>query len=116
MTIADVARAAGVSKMTVSNVTSGRVSVRPETRARVLAAIERSGYQVNPLARALAGGRSRLIGITAPSLSWPYVGEIVQGASQAAEAAGLDLAVFTWPTGQPLPDGLALLRHLTGGC
>lgn len=115
MTIADVARAAGVSKMTVSNVMSGRVSVRPETRARVLAVIELSGYQVNPLARALAGGKSRLIGITAPSLSWPYVGEIVQGASQAAEAAGLDLAVFTWPSGQPLPDGLALLSHLTGG-
>lgn len=115
VTIADVARVAGVSKMTVSNVTSGRVGVRPETRARVLAAIEHSGYQVNPLARALAGGKSRLIGITVPSLSWSYVGEIVQGASQAAEAAGLNLAVFTWPSGQPLPDGLALLRHLTGG-
>ena len=49
----DVAREAGVSHVTVSRVLNGHPSVRPETRARVEAAIEKLGYRRNSVARAL---------------------------------------------------------------
>ena len=49
--------------MTVSNVINGKTGVRPATRQRVLDAVAETGYRVNPMARALAGGRSRLISV-----------------------------------------------------
>ena len=116
VTINDVAQAAGVSKMTVSNVINGKAGVRPGTRARVEAAIEATGYRVNPLARALAGGPRGLIGVIAPSLTWPYVGEVIHGASHAAEALGVSLALFTAPLGRSLDTSRrSLLRHLADG-
>src|SRR6201993_4712395 len=60
-TVADVARAAGVSPMTVSRVVNGEPSVIAETRAKVEAAIARLNYVPNPAARSLAGhGQCRL--------------------------------------------------------
>ncbi|MBL7258834.1 LacI family DNA-binding transcriptional regulator [Paractinoplanes lichenicola] len=64
--IADVARAAGVSASTVSYVLSGRRSISAETRARVLQAVRELGYAPNAAAGALAGGRTRTIGLVAP--------------------------------------------------
>ncbi|WP_242652922.1 LacI family DNA-binding transcriptional regulator [Intrasporangium flavum] len=61
----DVARLAGVSHQTVSRVINGATSIRPETRERVLQAIERLGYRPNTAARALVSGRSATIGIIA---------------------------------------------------
>nr|WP_246363307.1 LacI family DNA-binding transcriptional regulator [Deinococcus budaensis] len=93
--MADVARVAGVSKMTVSNVINNKAAMSGETRQRVRRAIEETGYVVNPAARVLAGGRMNIIGVIVPRLNWPYVTEIIQSASAAAEAAGFDLAIFT---------------------
>ena len=59
----DVAREAGVSHITVSRVINGHPSVRPETRARVEAAIEKLGYRRNSVARALKSRRSSTIGV-----------------------------------------------------
>ena len=53
-TIADVARAARCSPMTVSRVINGETSVREETRVAVQAAIRDLDYQPNPAARRLA--------------------------------------------------------------
>ncbi|GAB2579024.1 LacI family transcriptional regulator [Paractinoplanes abujensis] len=64
--IADVARAAGVSASTVSYVLSGRRAISAETRARVLQAVRDLGYTPNAAAGALAGGRTRTIGLVAP--------------------------------------------------
>jgi LacI family transcriptional regulator len=94
VTLQDVARQAGVSPMTVSNVINGKASVRPAARQRVLDAIEASGYRVNLFARALAGGRSRLISVFSPQLNKPYAAEVIQGAARAAEALGYDLVVM----------------------
>jgi LacI family transcriptional regulator len=68
-TIREVARAAGVSAMTVSRVLTGRGYVAAETAARVRAAFERLDYRPNPVARLLRGRRSHLIGVTIPSLT-----------------------------------------------
>jgi DNA-binding LacI/PurR family transcriptional regulator len=63
----DVARLAGVSHQTVSRVINGATSIRPETRERVLEAIERLGYRPNTAARTLVRGRSATIGIITTS-------------------------------------------------
>ena len=64
VTIRSVAEAAGVSMSTVSNVLSGRhEQMAPETRERVLAAIERLNYRPNHVARGLVTGRTATIGL-----------------------------------------------------
>lgn len=64
--MADVAEAAGVSHQTVSRVLNSPEMVRPATRERVLAAIQRMGYRRNPAARALVTRQTRLIGVVNP--------------------------------------------------
>ncbi|GAA2806243.1 LacI family DNA-binding transcriptional regulator [Saccharopolyspora taberi] len=61
--LADVAALAGVSHMTVSRVVNGTGAVRAETRRRVLEAVDRLSYRPNSLARGLATGRSRTLGV-----------------------------------------------------
>ncbi|GEM48603.1 LacI family DNA-binding transcriptional regulator [Deinococcus cellulosilyticus] len=94
VTLDDVARHAGVSPMTVSNVINGKTNVRPATREKVLESIKATGYRANPMARALAGGRSRMISVFTPQLNKPYASEVVQGAARAAEALNYDLVVM----------------------
>ena len=62
-TVADVARLAGVSAMTVSNVLNAPHRVAPPTVQIVRAAIEELGYIPNHAARALSSGRSQVIGL-----------------------------------------------------
>ena len=71
-TIADVAREAGVSPMTVSRVVNGGTNVAAAKRALVEAAIERIGYVPNQAARALAGGQQCRIALLHdnPSAGW----------------------------------------------
>ncbi|MFC4638289.1 LacI family DNA-binding transcriptional regulator [Deinococcus hohokamensis] len=116
VTLADVARVAGVSKMTVSNVINNKPGMSETTRVRVQQAIETTGYVVNPAARALAGRRSNLIGVLTPRLNWPFVSEVLHGASLTAEAAGLNLAIFTTGQNEGLErERAALLRTLADG-
>ena len=67
-TMVDVARLAGTSPTTVSNVIHGRVYVRPDTRERVLAAIATLGYHVNVTARSLARRRTDVLGVVLGNL------------------------------------------------
>ena len=57
-TMADVARHAGVSVKTVSNVLSGYPHVRDTTRDRVLVAVDELGYEINVTAKIFRCGRS----------------------------------------------------------
>ncbi|MFC7787441.1 LacI family DNA-binding transcriptional regulator [Microbacterium sp. MAHUQ-60] len=67
--IIDVAREAGVSAQTVSRVANGMDIVRPATRDKVLAAMDRLGYRPNSAARALKSGRFRTLGVIMSGLS-----------------------------------------------
>ncbi len=67
ITVIDVAKAAGVSRTTVSNVFSGKGKYSNETREAVLEAAKKLGYKPNLAARALITNRSRLIGLILPS-------------------------------------------------
>ena len=62
-TIEDVARAAGVSAMTVSRVINRGKNVRESTRAAVLEAIDQLKYSTNTAARSLAAGQATHIGL-----------------------------------------------------
>ncbi|WP_034336827.1 LacI family DNA-binding transcriptional regulator [Deinococcus misasensis] len=113
ITLDDVAKHAGVSPMTVSNVINGKNNVRPTTRDKVLKAIEATGYRVNPMARALAGGRSRLISVFTPQLNKPYASEVVQGAARAAETLNYDLVVMMLVENNT--SDLSLMTRLSSG-
>jgi LacI family transcriptional regulator, galactose operon repressor len=79
-TIHDVAKAAGVAIKTVSRVLNDEPNVKPETRARVLAAAEQLQYQPSLSARSLAGRRSYLIGLVYENPSANYLVELQHGA------------------------------------
>lgn len=87
--MADVARLAGVSHQTVSRVVNGAAHIRPETRERVLEAIERLGYRPNTSARALVRGRTGIIGVVATAGVEYGPTSIQRGVEQAAADAGL---------------------------
>lgn len=88
-TLHDVARVAGVSFKTVSNVIHDHPQVRPATRERVLAAIAETGYRPNIVARNLRSGRSGVIGLAVPELSQAYFAQLADDVIRAAEARGL---------------------------
>ena len=88
VTMADVARLAGVSVTTVSHVINGTRPASQRTRDRVLAAIERTGYRPNTIARALARGGTQSLGLAISGLSNPYFMDVVAAVEQAAGRAG----------------------------
>ncbi|MFV0429373.1 MAG: LacI family DNA-binding transcriptional regulator [Arachnia sp.] len=92
-TMADVARLAGVSKKTVSNYFNGYPYFKPETRARIEAAIAQLNYRVNRAARSLKSGKSGRIGLAIPELAQPYFAELAQSVVSAAQHRGLDVLV-----------------------
>jgi LacI family transcriptional regulator len=95
VTIADVARQAGVSKTTVSRVINTKGEVDGGTAARVRAVIAQLGYVPSSGAVGLARGSSRTVGMLVPSLTWPWMGEVLQGVVDTVEAAGYGLLLFT---------------------
>ena len=95
VTIIDVAEEAGVSYSTVSRVVNNKTYVKPETRAKVLQAMTRLGYQANLHARSLAGGRSNVIGLLVVDLTTQYVGEIIRGIDDVLTANQYELMLYT---------------------
>jgi LacI family transcriptional regulator, galactose operon repressor len=81
-TILDVARAAGVSKSTVSNVLREAPDVATGTRQRVLEAIAHVGYRPNALARNLVRRRTTTVGIIVGDLANPFYSELAKLAEQ----------------------------------
>lgn len=92
-TVVDVARIAGVSIGTVSNVLNNPQIVTPRTRAKVLAAIEQSGFIRNSNARSLTVGAVPSIALIVPDLTNTLFVEISKGAQAAAHEAGLSLMI-----------------------
>ncbi|MEU9828161.1 LacI family DNA-binding transcriptional regulator [Micromonospora chersina] len=91
--IKEVARQAGVSLGTVSNVLNRPNSVTPATRQRVLDAIAELGYVRNDSARQLRAGQSRTVAIVVLDVANPFFTDVVRGAEQVVEEAGAMLVV-----------------------
>ncbi len=92
-TIKDVAAQVGVSRQTVSRVLNDKGEVRPETRARVLAAIDELGYRPSAVARSMVRGHTCTLGCISPNLTDYTFANIIEGAQ--AEARRLGYFVLT---------------------
>lgn len=110
VTMADVAREAGVSLMTVSRVVNDKGEISSATRERVQHVIERLGYRPSNIARGLATNRTGTIGLVVIDVANPYFSEIARGVEQAAYAAGYN--VFLCNTNEDPERELDVLRSL----
>ncbi|WP_194904306.1 LacI family DNA-binding transcriptional regulator [Catenulispora rubra] len=105
-TMAEVAALAGVTKQTVSNVVSGK-KVRPDTAAKVNAAIAQLGYKPNLLARSLATGATMTVGLFVPVVANPFYSELVEEVENVLVRHGYNLLLAT-----TRDDGEYTRRHL----
>lgn len=98
-TLEEIARLSGVSRSTVSRVINNDPHVHEATRARVLAVARQLNYQPHVMARGLAGGKTRVLGVIIPKrvtelFTDPYFALLLQGIMAACNAR--DYAVTLW--------------------
>ncbi|EGX55354.1 LacI family transcriptional regulator [Streptomyces zinciresistens K42] len=91
--IKDVARLAGVSEKTVSNVINDYTHVSDRTRRVVRDAIEELGYRVNLAGRHLRQGRTGIIALVIPELDVPYFAELARHVVREAERCSLTVLI-----------------------
>lgn len=90
----ELARFAGVSSGTVSNVISGAPGVSEQARQKVLAAVRALNYQPNLIARSLRTNRTFTLGMVVPDITVPFFPRVIRGAESAAREAGFFLSVL----------------------
>jgi DNA-binding LacI/PurR family transcriptional regulator len=118
-TIWDVAREAGVSPSTVSNVIHGRPVVKPDTRQRVLEAIEKLNFHPSRVAQGLRQQSSRAVGflVLDPNPRWPtdpLHAEVLAGMSEAATEHDYSL-LLDRPSGNGCLTARELLQPFRSG-
>ena len=91
--IRDVAQLVGCSTSTVSRVLNNRDAVSPETRTRVLAAIQRLDYKPNLVAQGLRVKRGNLIGLVVPESTSHAFGVIIQYVMDTAHRRGYNIII-----------------------
>jgi DNA-binding LacI/PurR family transcriptional regulator len=89
----DVARLAGVSVKTVSNVLAGYEHVSAKMHERVMAAVSELNYEINVSARNLRVGRTRVLGLAVPELSQAYFAELADSVIRAAGERGYTVLI-----------------------
>lgn len=92
----DVARIAGVSQATVSQVLNGGSGIQvPEaTRKRVLDAVAALGYRVNRVAQSLRTQKTRTVACVLPDITNPFYPAIERGVQQVVDEHGYDLIIY----------------------
>jgi LacI family transcriptional regulator len=108
-TIYDVAKAAGVSSMTVSRVINGEKNVRDATREKVNEAIAALSYKPNPAARSLASADAVRVGLLYSNPSAAYLSEFLVGGLDQCAASNIQLVVEKCEPGRDEAD---VARHL----
>ncbi len=93
VSVREVAREAGVSLGTVSNVLNNPHNVAPHNVKKVKDAIQRLGYVRNDAARQLRAGRSRGIGVIVQDIRNPFFAELTRGAEDAAAENQLGILI-----------------------
>ncbi|WP_027144424.1 LacI family DNA-binding transcriptional regulator [Mesorhizobium sp. WSM3626] len=111
-TVADVARAANVSKATAARVLGGYGVVSDTVRASVTAAAKALDYRPNELARSMTTGRSDIIGVVVGDIENPFFSLAVRGISDAAKAAGFNVILAN--SGEKIEAEKAAVRLLIG--
>jgi LacI family transcriptional regulator len=100
VTIAEIARRARVSKTTVSRVLNNKDDVDAATAIRVREIIAATGYTPSARAVGLARGRTQTVGMFVPGLTWPWMGEVLQGVADVLESHGYGLLLNTMNRGE----------------
>ncbi|TDW84431.1 LacI family transcriptional regulator [Kribbella pratensis] len=108
VSMSDVARHAGVSQRTVSNVVNNYVHVSPATRARVQASLDALGYRPNTAARRLRSGRTGTVTLAVPTFRERYFADLAEAVVSAARQRSTTVLVET--TGGRHETELELLR------
>jgi LacI family transcriptional regulator len=91
ITIADVAREAGVSRQTVSRVLNDKSEIRASTRESVMQVIERLGYSPSGIARSLATNKTLTVGLVVPDITNPFFPEIARGVEDVVRERGYEM-------------------------
>lgn len=99
-TINDIAKRANLSKASVSRALNGKQDVDPQTRKRVLELAAQIGYVPSASARALSNGRSNYLGLLVPTLTWPWILEVLRGVAEEVERSGYSLILYTTTDGE----------------
>ncbi|HRK18287.1 MAG TPA: LacI family DNA-binding transcriptional regulator [Hyphomicrobiaceae bacterium] len=87
----DVARAAGVSAMTVSRALKRDGRISPETRRLILQKVDELGYVPDRLAGSFSSQKSGFVSVLVPSLNNPHFAETASGLQEILNPAGLQL-------------------------
>ena len=125
LTQKDIARLAGVSQATVSLVLNGSPEnanrIPPETRERVQKVIQETGYVADPVARRMAKGLNRILGVFTyepafPSAQADFFTPFLLGIEEAAQELGYDLLLLTGAGAQRRIFGENVRLRLADGC
>lgn len=116
-TIVTLSKLVGVAPSTVSRALKGDTRISPETRARIGRLAQDLGYTPYASARALASGRSGLIGVVVGASTNPFYTELLHEAVQQAAGLGMRLLIIHAGTG-PIENSTAdtLLQYQVDGC
>lgn len=93
--IKDVAKRAGVSIGTVSNVLNNKRAVHPELQDRVREAVAALGYEPDRAAARLRGGSARVVAILVPDLTNPFFASLIAALEASVRQSGYDIIVGT---------------------
>jgi len=110
VTIEDVARAAGVSRQTVSRAINDKAEISPLTYQRVMEAVQAMDYRPSRVARGLATRHTRTIGLVVPDITNPFFPEVARGVQDVAR--GQDYSVFLCNTDESPEEELQALHSL----
>lgn len=87
VSIADIARIAGVSHTTVSRALRGSALISQETRERISRLASEMGYIPNAIAQSLQTQRTKTIGLVVTSIADPFLSDVVKGVEEVARGA-----------------------------
>ncbi|MCJ7995730.1 LacI family DNA-binding transcriptional regulator [Rhizobium cremeum] len=110
VTVADVAREAGVSKATAARVLGGYGTVSAKVRDAVKAAASALDYRPNELARSMTTGRSGTIGVVVGDIENPFFSLAVRGITDVARLAGFNVILSN--SGEDVAAEKAAIRTL----
>ncbi|GCE08935.1 LacI family DNA-binding transcriptional regulator [Dictyobacter aurantiacus] len=104
LNIQDIARLANVSTGTVSRVLNNKPDVSPATRERILRIVEEQGYVPSSTAVGLVSGRSRLISVLVPALTWPLIPEMMVKVAEIVEGTPYEIVLYSISSSNHLSD------------
>lgn len=118
ITIQDVAKVANVHKSTVSRVLNGSENVNHKTREKIEKAIKELGYSPNSIARSLALGKNKVIGLVVSEhqlsdlILNPFFPTILKGITNTAQQHGNNILLITSP-GSDIDSNMEVIRRNT---